>query len=77
MPHDITDVQVLREHLTAARLRAGELQPFSPAWDAAMTRVEDLERQLWSHTHSARSHRFATWAAEKAARAGTARVTAA
>jgi hypothetical protein len=77
MPHDITEAQALREHLTAARRRAGELQPFSPAWDIEMTCVEDLERQLWTHTHAARSHRFATWVAEKTAKAGTARVTTA
>lgn len=36
------------EHdLEAARGRMRRLTPFSPAWDAAMASVEDLERQLW------------------------------
>lgn len=37
----------LQRDLSAARLRAGNLRPFSRAWDAAMARVEDLERDLW------------------------------
>ncbi len=36
-----------RQQLRAARQRVMELQPFSPAWDAAMARVEDLERLIW------------------------------
>jgi hypothetical protein len=34
--------------LTIARRRAAQFLPFSPAWDAAMARVEDLERDLWA-----------------------------
>ena len=30
-----------------ARRRAAEYRPFSPAWDAAVAAVEDLERDLW------------------------------
>lgn len=33
--------------LSAARLRALALVPFSPAWDAAMGAIEELERALW------------------------------
>jgi len=29
-----------------ARRRAAEYRPFSPAWDVAMARVEELERGL-------------------------------
>ncbi len=32
--------------LRAARRRAAEYLPFSPAWDAAVARVEDLEREV-------------------------------
>lgn len=35
-----------RQLATAVRVAEG-LMPFSPAWDAAMANVEDLERQLW------------------------------
>ena len=33
--------------LFSARRRAAQHPPFSPAWDAAMAEVEDLERALW------------------------------
>jgi hypothetical protein len=33
--------------VSAARLRALALVPYSPAWDAAMGDIEDLERALW------------------------------
>lgn len=36
----------LEAQLAAARARAATLQPYSPAWDAAMAGVEDLERDL-------------------------------
>jgi hypothetical protein len=36
--------------LAAARRRADDLQPFSPAWDAAMSWVEDLEREGTTRT---------------------------
>ena len=32
-------------HLAAARRLARDLQPYSPAWDAAMAWIDDLERQ--------------------------------
>jgi hypothetical protein len=38
--------------LVRARRRAQAYTPFSPAWDAAMNRVEDLERELWSFDHA-------------------------
>lgn len=37
----------LEHDLIAARRRAGLCLPSSPAWDAAMAMVDDLERQLW------------------------------
>jgi hypothetical protein len=40
------DVQTVRRHLARARERVAELQPYSPAWDAAMAGVEDLEREV-------------------------------
>jgi hypothetical protein len=33
--------------LSLARLQAADSEPFSLAWDAAMARVEDLERETW------------------------------
>jgi hypothetical protein len=41
------DQHRLEAELSAARLRALALVPFSPAWDAAMGAIEDLERVLW------------------------------
>ena len=38
-------------NLAAARRRASALMPYSPAWDAAMAIVEDLERVLWRVDH--------------------------
>ena len=38
--------------LVTARRRAQADTPFSPAWDAAMTWVEDLERELWRLDHA-------------------------
>jgi hypothetical protein len=38
-------------NLAGARRRAWALIPYSPAWDAAMTLVEDLERELWRVDH--------------------------
>ena len=38
-------------NLSAARRRASALTPYSPAWDAAMAIVEDLERVLWRVDH--------------------------
>lgn len=37
----------LERSVGAARLRALALMPYSPAWDAAMVELEDLERLLW------------------------------
>jgi hypothetical protein len=36
----------IEARLAAAREHAETLQPFSPAWDAAMAGVDDLEREL-------------------------------
>ena len=38
--------------LAAAWRRAKVDPPFSPAWDADMARVEDLERALWRIEHA-------------------------
>ncbi len=43
----LTPLDETRDLLSAARRRANDLSPYSPAWDAAMAGVEDLERQLW------------------------------
>lgn len=41
------DRRILLEfELMTARRRAAEYRPFSPAWDVAMARVEELERGL-------------------------------
>ena len=37
--------------LMIARKRAAECVPYSPAWDAAMAHVEDLERDAWHLAH--------------------------
>ena len=44
----VTQIEQTRELLRAARRRARDLSPYSPAWDAAMAGVDDLEQQLWS-----------------------------
>jgi hypothetical protein len=36
----------IETRLAAARERAASLQPYSPAWDAAMAGVDDLEHEL-------------------------------
>ena len=38
---------MVERKLSDAWFRANDLVPFSPAWDAAMSEVEDLERELW------------------------------
>ena len=43
----IVDRNIVQSDLDVARRRAWALTPFSPAWDAAMAIVEDLERALW------------------------------
>jgi hypothetical protein len=35
-----------------AWFRANDQVPFSPAWDAAMADVEDIERELWRRGES-------------------------
>ena len=37
--------------LAAARRRVESDAPFSPAWQADMARVEDIERALWRLEH--------------------------
>ena len=44
----VTQIEQTRELLRAAQRRARDLSPYSPAWDAAMADVDDLEQQLWS-----------------------------
>jgi hypothetical protein len=39
------ETETTETRLALARRRADDLQPFSPAWDAAMSWVEDLERE--------------------------------
>lgn len=38
---------LIERRLDAAVRTADGLVPFSPAWDAAMANVEDLQRELW------------------------------
>jgi hypothetical protein len=45
--YSILEPATIEARLAAARDRADALQRFSPAWDAAMAGVEDLERELW------------------------------
>jgi hypothetical protein len=42
----------LELELFNARRRADEYRPYTPAWDAAIGEVEDLERALWRLDHS-------------------------
>jgi hypothetical protein len=42
----ILEPDPIERRLASARERAAALQPYSPAWDAAMAGVEDLEREL-------------------------------
>ena len=42
---------VIEIQLAEAHQRAQADTPFSPTWDAAMARVEDLERTLWRIDH--------------------------
>ena len=41
----------LELELFSARRRADEYLPYTPAWDAAIAEVEDLERALWRMDH--------------------------
>jgi len=45
-PPNVARVAIERD-LSVARRRARHLTPLSPAWDAAMALVEDLERALF------------------------------
>lgn len=47
MGSQTADRRQLERRVSAARLRALALPPYSPAWDAAMGDIEDLERALW------------------------------
>lgn len=38
---------VLRQEREVARRRVAAARPFSPAWDAAMAQLEDVEREVW------------------------------
>jgi hypothetical protein len=49
----VSDRSNLANDLAVARRRAWTLTPYSPAWDAAMAIVEDLERALWQLDHPA------------------------
>ena len=61
-PPRIVDRIVVQSDLTAARRRAADDLPFSPAWDAAMGRVEDLERELWRLDEASRDVRAEAFA---------------
>jgi len=39
------EVETTETALAIARRRVEDLQPYSPAWDAAMSWVDDLERE--------------------------------
>ena len=39
------EIEATETALALARRRVEDLQPYSPAWDAAMSWVEDLERE--------------------------------
>ena len=47
----VSDRRSVANDLAVARRRAWALTPYSPAWDAAMSIVEDLERGLWQIDH--------------------------
>ena len=49
----LVDRMSIEADLHLARRRASALMPYSPAWDAAMAIVEDLERALWRRDHPA------------------------
>lgn len=57
MRQRLVDRIAIESDLAAARRRAGDLMPFSPAWDASMAWVEDLERQLWPLDQASQSVR--------------------
>ena len=42
----ILEPDPIEAKLALARERAASLQPYSPAWDAAMAGVDDLEHEL-------------------------------
>jgi hypothetical protein len=44
---DPDPIRQLRRRRDAAHRRLQGKIPFSPAWDAAMSRLEDAERELW------------------------------
>jgi hypothetical protein len=48
---ELADRVIAEIDLAEARRRAQGDAPFSPAWDADMARVEDLERALWRIEH--------------------------
>jgi hypothetical protein len=68
MPELTIEAQAARYRLWTARRRASELQPFSPAWDAAMSGVEDLERQVRNHWR--RSPECTVWVSDRGRRSG-------
>jgi hypothetical protein len=49
----VSDRSIVASDLAVARRRTWALTPYSPAWDAAMAIVEDLERALWQLDHPA------------------------
>jgi hypothetical protein len=49
----MVDRITIEADLHLARRRAWALTPYSPAWDATMAIVEDLERSLWRLEHPA------------------------
>lgn len=47
MRYTLFDLLVAEQRLMDAQRRAMIYRPFSAAWDVAMRRVEDCERDLW------------------------------
>ncbi len=48
----ILEPDPLEAKLAVARERVASLQPYSPAWDAAMAGVDDLEHELRERLHA-------------------------
>ena len=62
----VIDRGSVEAELAVARRRAWALTTYSPAWDAAMALVEDLERLLWRIDHPGRTGELDLGATESA-----------